>query len=162
MRPQGRPSLLDLVGTLSHRSLCLWGVRAGSNGGCVDIWLGMPFLYRGSRTSSNSGSNWNRLGVPEPLTFRAPCRRHPQCFTVTRGHSFFFKRLLFETTFFFLPSKLMGNTLSQRESQHFERLQHCTQTTQESSPTLVWGGWQGGRGKGQKKTSDVKCYPIKL
>lgn len=50
--------------------------------------------------------------------------------------------------FFFLPSKLMGNTLSQRETQHFERLQPCTQTTQESSPTLVWGGWQGGRGKG--------------
>lgn len=50
--------------------------------------------------------------------------------------------------FFSLPSKLMGNTLSQRESQHFEQLQHCTQTSQESSPTLVWGGWQSGRGKG--------------
>lgn len=59
--------------------------------------------------------------------------------------------------FFFLPSKLMGNTLSQRESQHFEQLQHCTQTSQESSPTRL--GWVAERQR-QGVEENFRCYVL--
>lgn len=107
-------------------------------------------LYNGvSLTSNNSRGNWNKSGVhPELLTFTAPDAHDLSQLPMAS----FFKRLLFERTFFFLPSKLMGNTLSQRESQHFERLQHCTQKPR--NPLLPLSGVGGRAAERQRQGAE--------
>lgn len=89
-RPRGdpRPQKSVFVGR--------WGV-GGTGQGRPCHHLAVDALCVTSTAAEGTEQVW---GLPRATNLRSLHPRGPQCFTATRGHSFF-KRLLFGTTFFF-------------------------------------------------------------